>query len=586
MKKQLLIFFTVLSGLSLMAKAQTSSQQAKNIQKFIQVWGLIKYKSPQGIAGSFNADKVFLANVAAISQADEASCNEKLLSLLNENTAGVEKPGVATDKALYLNQNLDYGWIKAFPKKLQTALQLLIDYRNTSGKHYYIAADGKNVGLVPNEVAYADYDFKNEAMNLLALAKAWAVIEYLFPYKYVIGKNWQAVLTESIPVFKAVDSRMTYEKAVLTLENAINDTHAAGILSQLKTLPQLFKLVYYPPFDYEVSQWKIVVKNMLNDSLAQASDLKKGDQILAINGTDIEQWLKIRSALLPASNEAVKQRHLSTDYRGRAFAFADLPAKTLTVKVRRGNRLMNLQLEMLERGNAKQVALINAYFRSKYNAEQAWKGYEELDGQIALVRAGRFHDESLPQDEEAEIAFSKQLQSKKAIIFDMREYPQAPGLFYYYLPRALGKAAFNFGRYYRAALQNPGAFVSQEAVETFMSKDMKPIGDLYTGKIVILTNANTQSMGEWFSMMLRQFNQNTVVIGSQTAGADGDEKQLNLPGGYQFVFTGNGIFYPNGKETQRIGIVPDHRFKPTMAEIASGKDVQLQEALNYLNKIK
>ncbi|MEE1943531.1 S41 family peptidase [Pedobacter sp. KR3-3] len=583
MKKQLLIFFTVLS---LMAKAQTSSQQAKNIQKFIQVWGLIKYKSPQGIAGSFDADKVFLTNMASISQADEASCNEQLLALLKENTAGVVKPDPVADKSLYLNQNLDNRWIKAYPKNLQWALQRLIDYRNASGKHHYISTTGKNDGLVPNEAAYADYDFKNEAMNLLALAKAWAVIEYLFPYKYVIGKNWQAVLVESIPMFRAVDSRMTYEKAVLTLENAINDTHAAGILNQLKTMPQIFKLVYYPPFDYEVSQWKIVVKDMLNDSLAQVSALKKGDQILAINGISSEQWLKAHSALLPASNDAIKQRHLSTDYKGRAFAFADLPAKTLAVKVRRGNSLLNLQLEMLERRNSKQVELINTYFRAKYNAEQAWKGYEELDGQIALIRAGRFYERSLPQDEEAEITFSKQLKSKKAIIFDMREYPQAPGLFYYYLPKALGKPAFNFGRYYRSALQNPGAFVSEEAVETFMSKDIKPIGDLYSGQIIILTSQNTQSMAEWFSMMLRQFNKNTVVIGSQTAGADGDEKQLNLPGGYQFVFTGNGIFYPNGKETQRIGIIPDIEFKPTATEIASGTDAQLQKALNYINKIK
>lgn len=582
MKKQVSIFLLVLS--SLHAMAQTVSQQEKNIRKFIQVWGLIKYKSPQGIAGAFNADEVFLANIVSISRADEASCNEQLLALLNANTADVAKLSQPAENALYLHQNLDYSWIKAYPKNLQPALKSLADYRNTTGKHYYISSTGKNDGLVPHEPVYADYDFKNKAMNLLALAKAWNAIEYLFPYKYVIGRSWQAILAESIPAFKAIDSRMDYEKTVLALENAINDTHAAGFLNQLKTMPQIFKLVYYPPFDYEVSHWQIVVKNFLNDSLAQVADLKKGDEILAINGIDIKQWLKARSALLPASNDAVKQRHLSTDYKGRAFAFADLPAKTLTVKVRRGNRLMNLQLEMLERGNAKQVALINAYFRAKYNAEQAWKGDEELDGQIALIKAGRFYETNLPPNEEAEIAFSERLKGKKAIIFDMREYPQAPGLFYYYLPRALGKAPFNFARYYRASLQNPGAFVSQEEVETFMSKDIKPIGNLYNGKIVILTNANTQSMAEWFTMMLRQFNQNTVVIGSQTAGADGDEKQLNLPGGYQFIFTGNGIFYPNGKETQRIGIIPDIEFKPTASEIASGVDVQLQKAISYINQ--
>lgn len=75
---------------------------------------------------------------------------------------------------------------------------------------------------------------------------------------------------------------------------------------------------------------------------------------------------------------------------------------------------------------------------------------------------------------------------------------------------------------------------------------------LYTGKIVILTDENTQSMGEWFTMMLRQLNRNTTVIGNQTAGADGDMKHLNLPGGYEFLFTGNGIFIQTEKKPNAL----------------------------------
>lgn len=133
-------------------------------------------------------------------------------------------------------------------------------------------------------------------------------------------------------------------------------------------------------------------------------------------------------------------------------------------------------------------------------------------------------------------------------------------------------------------LENPGTFIRQEGDELYLSKDLKPDENSYQGKIIILTNENTQSRGEWYSMMLRQLNKNTTVIGSQTAGTDGDLKELNLPGGYKFIFTGNAIFYPDGKETQRIGIVPDINFKPSIAETLSAEDAHLQRAIKFINE--
>lgn len=99
---------------------------------------------------------------------------------------------------------------------------------------------------------------------------------------------------------------------------------------------------------------------------------------------------------------------------------------------------------------------------------------------------------------------------------------------------------------------------------------------------MILTDENTQSMGEWFTMMLRQFNSNAVIIGSQTAGADGDVKRLSLPGGYRFSFSGNGIFYPDGRETQRVGIKPDIYFKASAQDLSGEEDALLIRAVRYI----
>jgi C-terminal processing protease CtpA/Prc len=46
--------------------------------------------------------------------------------------------------------------------------------------------------------------------------------------------------------------------------------------------------------------------------------------------------------------------------------------------------------------------------------------------------------------------------------------------------------------------------------------------------------------------------------------------------------TGLGAYYPDGKETQRIGIIPDIIVKPTVKGIKEGKDEVLERALKYI----
>jgi len=55
-----------------------------------------------------------------------------------------------------------------------------------------------------------------------------------------------------------------------------------------------------------------------------------------------------------------------------------------------------------------------------------------------------------------------------------------------------------------------------------------------------------------------------------------------LPGDVQTMISGIGVFYPNKKPTQRIGIVPDVKVEPTIAGIRNGRDEVLEEALRQV----
>src|SRR5436190_18893069 len=54
---------------------------------------------------------------------------------------------------------------------------------------------------------------------------------------------------------------------------------------------------------------------------------------------------------------------------------------------------------------------------------------------------------------------------------------------------------------------------------------------------------------------------------------------ISLPGGISTVISGIGVYYPDGKETQRIGIVPDIEIKPTIDGIRKGQDELVMKAI-------
>jgi C-terminal processing protease CtpA/Prc len=102
--------------------------------------------------------------------------------------------------------------------------------------------------------------------------------------------------------------------------------------------------------------------------------------------------------------------------------------------------------------------------------------------------------------------------------------------------------------------------------------------DAYKGTVVILINETTQSSAEYTTMALRNAK-NAIVLGSTTAGADGNVSSIYLPGGIYTMISGIGIYYPDGRETQRIGIVPDVELRPTIEGVKEGRDELLEKAI-------
>jgi C-terminal processing protease CtpA/Prc len=97
---------------------------------------------------------------------------------------------------------------------------------------------------------------------------------------------------------------------------------------------------------------------------------------------------------------------------------------------------------------------------------------------------------------------------------------------------------------------------------------------------VILVDEMTQSSAEYHAMAFRAAP-NAIVVGSTTAGADGNVSRIPLPGGLRAMISGIGVFHPDGSPTQRVGIVPDLVVRPTIEGMRSGLSEVLDAGISH-----
>ena len=112
---------------------------------------------------------------------------------------------------------------------------------------------------------------------------------------------------------------------------------------------------------------------------------------------------------------------------------------------------------------------------------------------------------------------------KEGLIVDLRCYPSDFIVFSlgkYLMPEPTEFVKFTFGDW-----KVPGKFYYGESLKVGEKRD-----DYFKGKVVILINETTQSQAEYTTMALRVAPRATV-IGSTTAGADGNVSSIILPGG-------------------------------------------------------
>lgn len=109
----------------------------------------------------------------------------------------------------------------------------------------------------------------------------------------------------------------------------------------------------------------------------------------------------------------------------------------------------------------------------------------------------------------------------------------------------------------------------------------------YPGKVIVLVDSGTASAAEFFSQYLQRLGRARIVAEMGTDGAGGSMRQVVMPYGIIFTYTGGQTFFVGTKDPniEGKGVTPDVRVPVTLANEQAkfaGRDVVLEEAIRIL----
>ncbi len=403
---------------------------------------------------------------------------------------------------------------------------------------------------------YDDMQYPPSEYRILAAFRAWAVINYFFPYKEFMGEDWNETLRQFIPRMEEAKDALDYNLAVAEMMTHIHDSHGSVISPVLRkhfgeaAVPVRLRMIEGAP----------VITGFTNAEAAKAAGLEIGDVILKVDGEDANQRIANRLKYMDYSTPQSGMFYATERSLGRGPVDS---TATLTIR--------DLRDQVREVKVARK-------------AEYASKNQGDRTGDILRVLPGNIGYADLDRLSASQVdEMFEKFKGCPAIIFDDRGYPQ--GTAWQIAPRLTEKTDVVAALFKRRDPMSPdfpnGELFSSQEVTTFLQRLPHTDKWRYHGKTVMLIDERTISQAEHTGLFLEAAN-DSKFIGSPTQGANGDVTNFSLPGGIHVYFSGQGVWHADGRQLQRVGLQPIVDVRPTLAGIRAGKDEVLDRAIEYL----
>ena len=523
--------------------------QVENLALLGKVWGFAKYHHPRVTGGSVNWDYELFRAVPAVLAASSRSAVANALAAWLDRVGSVPNCSPCAQLPSVLQLPAENAWIEDsgyLGAALSSRLMTIHQNRPVLGTRRYVAFQ-PNVGNPDfgGEARYGHLSAPDAGYRLLAVFRFWNIIQYWFPYRDLLEEDWDDVLGEFIPAVMRPMDGGAYRLAMIRLIARVHDTHA-NIWSDLAV---------QPPTGSEKAalilrfvEGKPVVAGYSHGGYGPSTGLKVGDEIHTVGGVPVEAIVDSLRPYYPASNEAARLRDMARKLtRGTG---------SVTLGGMGASGAFNV--------TANRAPLSSLSLSAAYVHDLPGPTFRMLTDSVAYLK--------LSSVEAAKAGdYISQARDASVLVIDIRNYPSEFVVFA--LGGHLVANPTPFARFSKADPNNPGAFVWTAPVS------QTPSEPRFTGKVVILIDEVSQSQAEYTTMAFR-VAPDAIVVGSTTAGADGNVSRIPLPGNVEGMISGIGVFYPDGTPTQRVGIIPDLVVRPTVAGIRAGRDEVLEAGVS------
>ena len=544
-----------LSNFTLTAADFEDPRTLDNLETLCRVWGYAKYHHPVfcDTLRRVDVDSALFVLLPRVVHADRETRNRHLLDWVR--SLGDYTPNrVECEQALApydLVETADLGWTADTVLLGGELSHLLQDLRYAErDENYYL-----RMGTMENELGYRYLSLRNEksyptpqmdnGLNLLTLFRLWNVIEYYAPNRSLTLHPWNEVLSTYIPLMGVETDPVRFSRLYFRLIRELNDGHAYAPIEMLfgqRMLPV----------------WPLQAEGRLFVGYSDDRVLERGDEVVAIDGEPLSERLELLREYASRSNEASLRR---------AARYYGLCTRRDTAEVVRrcAGACDTLRVATVPYGSVSPL----------YDpAQLAQAPFRLLADSVGYIYAGTFSREHL-----AEVG--QMLPRTRALIIDLRTYPlNVADALIALIGQSLRTEPVVAWQMVHPTLALPGLFFRQEqwlynGFEEGAARCTEP----YKGRVILLVNESTQSNPEFQAMAFQSCPQ-TLTIGSPTSGADGDIVWIPLPGGLMTSFSGIGVLYPDGTQTQTVGVRLDVEVLPTAEGLQAGRDEVLERALS------
>lgn len=390
------------------------------------------------------------------------------------------------------------------------------------------------VAALATRPAAFDEDTISADQRLADIVVSWNVYRHFYPYWREVGGDWNSQLEPLLATAGAPASRDVQHGSLNHLVALAQDGH--GFVYDGRSVMGGLPLMLEP------------VGGGLAVTASIDPSVHAGDRIVSINGVAFDVWATSQLSQLSGSPQWKRWRLAHTLNAGPAGTSVTLG---------------------LERDDQKIEAALT------YQSEAIHRPSPPRPDPVAELKQGVWYLDITRASLQDLNKQMEQLAKARAVIVDLRGYPTPNTgiqLLRHLLPEPEHARWMHLPKY-NAPFDRPIGYVD-------LGWDIQPVAPRIAGKIMVLMDGRAISQAESILGYFGDMHLATIV-GSPSAGTNGDVQQFTTPSGYRISFTGLRVTHHDGVTPFHLqGTMPDVTVEPSLQDIRADRDIVLDQAIN------